>query len=236
MRLGIALVTVVTLANGCVGEWRTQRAIEPITHTVPAYRRLPTVGNLRRLAVLPVRVSGVGPWGLFTYWHAIDAGPRYEALCTHLEANGYEIVRLTRSAEGSGEELVREWEDAATVEARAAIVRRLGRSVQVDGIVTAWMTDVRNEGILGIPLVIAGVTLNLALANLPLAYAAARIDREVAVYETASGDLVWRGYVRGGQLGNPSASLIMACADMEYAIPTVLVVPRPMGGAEPTDD
>ncbi len=234
----IAPVLVMALLPGCATEWRSQHGTVPTTYPLPAYRVDRSVGNLRRLAVLPPRLDCVGPFALWTHSSRPEDGTC--GSCSALADKGYEILRVGDAAGawradavvapefGSIEELERAWAAADGDETRIDVVRRLGRALQVDGIVAVWAQELRCEKVTagtGTFLLVLGAGLaNIALMDLPLFYYLQHTYAEAVVYETASGALVWRRRLSGPtEGGSPSGIWSALFSDMENAIPSQLV-------------
>jgi hypothetical protein len=240
-RPGVALLVLVAIGGGCAA-WRTRRAIEPITYTLPPDRQGANVGNLRRLAVLPVQVRLVSALGFVTHAHIVDAGLVYQGLCGFLHGvKGYEVVRIADAAGRwrpelavgdlgvSIEGLRAEWEAADTGVARQAVVRQLGRALHVDGIVTSSIERNAREGPAFEVEAFAAVMVTMALLDIPLFYTLGRSVGEIAVHETASGLPVWRQRIPGIESLRwrltSEYPLYGWCRDLDHAIPADLFKP-----------
>jgi hypothetical protein len=234
----IAPVLGIVLLPGCATEWRSQHGTVPTTYPLPAYRVDRSVGNLRRLAVLPPRLDCVGAFALWTQSSRLKGGACES--CSALADKGYQILRVGDDAGawraeavvapefGPIEELERAWAATAGDEARARVVQRLGRALQVDGIVAVWAQEPRCEkasgGISTFLLGFGAGIANIALMDLPLVYYLQHTYAEALVYETASGAPVWRSRLSGPTEGQSLNGIWSALfSDMENAIPSQLV-------------
>ncbi len=228
----IAPVLVLALLPACATEWRAKRGAVPTTYPLPAYRADRSVGNLRRLAVLPPRIDGVTSFALWTKSSRQASGPLCE-VCDALAAKGYEVVRVDDHAGawraeavlapefGPIEDLERAWAAARGDEARAEAARRLGRALQVDGIVAVWTAEITSGGFVEGFLFGIG---NIALMDLPLFYYLQHTHAEALVYETATGAPVWRSRLSGPSEKKSTKSMWSELfSDMENAIPPQLV-------------
>lgn len=234
----IAPVLVIALLPGCATEWRSPHGTVPTTYPLPAYRVDRSVGNLRRLAVLPPRLDCPGAFALWTQSSRMEGGACES--CSALADKGYEILRVGDAAGawraeavvapefGPIEELERAWAATDDDEARAQVVQRLGRALEVDGIVAVWAQEPRCEkatgGIRTFLLGFGAGIANIALMDLPLVYYLQHTYAEALVYETASGALVWRSRLSGPTEGQrPNGIWSALFSDMENAIPSQLV-------------
>ena len=86
------MVLAASFLNDCATEWHTDQPVTPITYRVPAYRAERSVGNLRRLAILPVRVRHVDVFSLITQSERTDAGFTYQAVDYLSEQKGYQVA------------------------------------------------------------------------------------------------------------------------------------------------
>ncbi len=229
----IPLILIAVLLPGCVSEWRGRAA--PTTYALPEYRANRSVGNLRRLAVLPSRIVCKGAFALWTSSSRHETGAVCEA-CGHLMAKGYEVIRIsgedgwTADAVVDAEaqtlqDLQREWEVADGD--RAEVVRSLGRLLWVDGVVTVWAENSQcgKEGGDNVGSLVAGAALGVAnvfLMDLPLLYYLSHTSSEAVVYETASGSIVWRSKVSGPVTQQLRGNYHVLFSDMENAIPPQL--------------
>jgi hypothetical protein len=239
----IAWIAIALLA-GCATEWRAEKPVRPMTYDLPGYRAERSVGNLRRLAIMPAQMKRVGLWGL-----PVAAAPGESPLsgkglsdgaAAYLaEQKGYETIPvegdggvwrpeiLARPEHGSVEELKAVWDAARTDSEVEAAVRRIGRALDADGIVAMWAEYVaarRGDTATEVTVVI----LNFFLANAPFFYGMSHRYAEAVIHETASGRPVWRIQLSAGPEGGTSGAPPPVYAarffeNLENAIPAQLV-------------
>lgn len=231
MPRSITAILTLALLPACATDWHAQRGTVPTTYELPSSRANRSVGNLRRLAVLPLRVDRVTVFAVWTKASRQEAGEAYDGLCGYLtETKGYEVVRVVDPdgswrAEavatpefGTIEQLVQSWTGAEGDAARAAAMHRLGQVLRVDGILAAWTQEYATDvGFLeGTGLGVA----NILLLNLPLLYFLQHAYAEAVVYETASGEPVWRRRLSGPSEGKSARGVWPTLLeDLENAIP-----------------
>ncbi len=230
-----ATILTLSLLPGCAADWRSQRGTVPTTYVARASRASRSVGNLQRLAVLPLRVDQVTVYALWSKASRRETGEPYVDMCDYLiRAKGYDVVRVVdpdgnwRSAEdavpesGTIEELVQRWAEAEGPAARAVAMRRLGQALRVDGILAAWAQE-QAGGVDFLEGVGLGVA-NVLLMNLPLIYSLSHTYAEAVIYETASGEPVWRRQLSGLFEGKDVRRVWPALVeDLENAIPRQLL-------------
>ena len=193
--------------SGCATEWRADQPATAVTYQVPAYRAERSIGNFRRLGILPVRVRRVGTFSVVTQSERMEAGLVYDAASYLSERKGYEVVPvvdrggvwrpevLLTDEFGSLDDLREAWERARTEEEIADAVRKIGRALNVDGVVSIWLEEYGGgSGAEGG----AWAITNLFLANVPLFYALWHTNAEAVVYEVFSGHGIWRNQLSGG--------------------------------------
>ena len=227
----LAMLAVLALA-GCA-PWRTTEPVQPTTYQLPGYRDPQAVGNLRRVAVLPVLVYHAAllrlwdarwttayPNGEYAQYVAdyLAADKGYDALPVRLDAQDHwRSDTLKPNPPDTWQSLQAEWTAATTEEAMAMAASRIGRALNGDGIVVAWWCDGRIEHGLGM--------LNLPLMNLPLFYGMVATSAEAVIYATASGRKVWSHRLPGADMPDnaPVPSLDHLLGDLENAIPAAVV-------------
>lgn len=223
---------VTLLLCGCASEWQADQPAKPVTYRVPAYRAERKVGNLRRLAIVPVRVHRVGMFSIVTHSERTEAHAVYDAASYLSEKKGYDVVPvvdkdgvwrpevLFTTEYGSVDDLKEAWERASTKEEIAAAAKKIGRALNVDGVVSVWWEDYDAEaGGLLLPL-FWGVVNIFPLFNAPLYYALLHTHAEAVIYETFSGRVIWRNKFSGDFESEPSIAGFFE--NLENAIPAQL--------------
>ena len=214
--------------------WRTTEPVQPTTYTLPAYRERNAVGNLHRIAVLPVDIYGV--WGLHAWdprWTAatasgaaadgiagiLTAEKGYLARAVTLDADGHwQSDRLAPSPPDTWEDLQAEWRSARSDDAVGKAAARIGRSLRVDGVMTAWWCRFTPD-----PPLAAGF-INLLLLDLPLFYGLGSTCAEAVLYATASGQPVWSQQMPGADMPTNGSSPAMdrLLGNLDNSIPAEL--------------
>lgn len=220
------------LLYGCATEWRTDQPATAVTYRVPAYRAERSVGNLRRLAILPVRVRRVGTFSVVTHSERMEASPVYEAASYLSEQKGYQVVPVIDRAGvwrpvalltdefGSVDDLKEAWERARTEEEIADVVRKIGRALNVDGVVSIWLEEYGGGS--GVEGAVWGI-MNIVLLNVPLFYALLKTNAEAVIYEVFSGRAIWRNQLSGDFERRVSHSIMeVFFENLENAIPAQL--------------
>lgn len=236
MKRILCAVIAASFLNSCATEWQTDRPVTPITYHVPAYRAERSVGNLRRLVILPVRVRRVGAFAIVTYFERMDAGLTFESASYLSERKGYEVVPVIDVAGvwrpevvltdefGSVGALKSAWEQAHTEIEIEDAVKKIGRALKADGVVSIWLEEL-DQGF----SVTDAVLIPLAVFPLfltPGFYGALHVGAEAVVYEVLSGQAVWRNQFSGATVGvHRKKNLIVTkfFEDLENAIPAQLV-------------
>ncbi len=92
--------------------------------------------------------------------------------------------------------------------------------LNVDGILVIWIKERRvNEGKWGL----RGALLNLALMNSPLFYHIVTPDSGASIYETTTGQTVWREAYSVAPASTFCVSLVDLFTDLENAVPRQLI-------------
>ncbi len=222
-------LVAASFLNGCATEWHTDQPVAPITYRVPAYRTERSVGNLRRLAILPVRVRHVDVFSLVTQSEKTDAGLTYQAVNYLSEQKGYEVVPIVdragewrpevilRSEFGSIDDIKTAWEQARSEGEIADVVKKTGRALNVDGVVLIWQEE-KDKEVNATEVVEIFVNV-FPLFFTPMWYALLHVGAEALVYEALSGQVVWRNQFSGGGV-QPLVSGFFE--NLENAIPAQL--------------
>jgi hypothetical protein len=212
MKVAAFACVAVILLHGCASEWRTEGPAKPITYQVPAYRAERSVGNLRRLAILPPQMKRVGHFSIPVAQEDKASRPSGQSLsrdaATFLATEkGYETILVTdaegawrpqllvHSEFGSVQELAATWEVARTDSEVEAAVRRIGQAYGADGVVALWteyMAAEEDES----ESVTQGL-LNIFLVNIPLFYSMSHSYAGATIFETATGRPVWKVELAG---------------------------------------
>jgi hypothetical protein len=153
MKRLLCVVVAASFLYGCATEWRTDQSVTPITYRVPEYRAGRSVGNLRRLAILPVRVRRVGTFSIVTQSERMDASLVYETASYLSEQKGYEVLPVVDRASvwrpeviredefGSVDDIKKAWESSQKAEEIGEAVKKIGRALNVDGVVSIWLEE-----------------------------------------------------------------------------------------------
>jgi hypothetical protein len=222
------------LCAGCGGKtWQTAQPVTPTTYErvgAPVER---TIGKLRRLAVLPVKMDVTLPLfgGAFSEPRTRDAEARLAATWAGRTTaflsgtKGYEIVPL--EALGAGEaalSALADWapdaeEDATAPPDTAAAVASLARRLGVDGFVAV-------RGLQRAPNASLVLTILTASLTWPLIALENREAYRAAVVEAATGRVVWRARVWHASPFLGGAARRLNPEDLfgriEHAVPIVL--------------
>jgi hypothetical protein len=229
-----ALAAMLVLCAACGGKtWHTTQPVTPTTYgrlDAPIER---SVGKLRRLALLPVKVDVTLPLfgGAFSEKRTRAAeeqlaqGWRWGSELFLTGAKGYEVVRV----EDLGEELavldaLAVWAAAAEADqmappetARAAAAA--GQRLSVDGFLII-------RGLERAPNVTTILTILTASLTWPLILLENRQEYRAVIVEAATGRIVWRANVWQSSISmdNPRPKLMPEALfrDIEHAVPKVL--------------
>jgi hypothetical protein len=120
------------------------------------------------------------------------------------------------------QDLHQEWHKERVDKHTASVVQRIGGVLNVDGILVVWIRERKEWGAL------EGI-LNIALLNVPLFTNIASPDTGAWIYETASGQIVWREERSARPPMGPDTpiepvtdSLIQLFKNLENAVPRQL--------------
>jgi len=229
-------VTFLFLAGlvlfGCASEWRAEQPVKPTTYRLPAYRSEQSIGNLRKLAVLPVHIRRVGTFSIVDQDERQEAGLTHDAARYLSEEKGYEAVPvvdndgawraelLVTNDHGSLQQLGDAWQGAGSEQDVAAAVSKIGRALKVDGVVSIWLEEY--AGGEGVGAGLMGMA-NIFLLNGPLLYHIMHTNAEAVIHETLSGQPIWRTRLSGDVERRGQPSVIKAFFEnLENAIPARL--------------
>jgi hypothetical protein len=211
---------------GCTYHWQSRDPITPMTYHAAPYRSADSVGKLRRLAMMPVELKSYS--GKYDSEEDHEAAVlRHEEACERFltERKGYEIV-VVRDKEGkwpSGvfesseyentQDLYQRWRAETAEKHTESVIKKIGSALNVDGVLVVRIKEPKPWGI------IEGL-LNIAFVNIPLVYNIATPDVGAWIYETTTGQLVWRtesSNIEGRR------SVIDLFRDLENAVPHQLI-------------
>lgn len=223
------LVLVILVMCGCTYHSQTEEPVTPLTYEAPQYRSVNSIGNLRRLALMPIEI---------TYYKGkydsakeqLTVALSYEVACANYLTNdkGYEIVVLREVDEKCrngllenvecicNQELYQKWGKMTAKKKTASVIQEIGRMLNVDGIIVIWIEEQK-------PWTWEAV-LNIALMNIPLIYEIISPNIGAWIYETATGQLVWseKHSIEPGVSSNLE-NLVNLFADLENAVPRQLI-------------
>jgi hypothetical protein len=191
------VLLVFLLLSGCSYHWQSESQITPISYDAPSHRRATSIGKLRRLVLMPVELEACeGKHDSIRKKARISEYTRFcESLLT--AERGYEVLVVSDGADTATEplqnsayitvpqNLFEDWSREPVKEHSSSLVQKIGTRLNVDGLVVIWIKERK-------PWNYIDGLINLALANIPLFYNIATTDRGVWIYETASGQLVYR--------------------------------------------
>lgn len=188
----------------CSHEWRTDAPVAASTYSAHSFRSSTSVGRLSRLAVLQVDLH---------LECDEDAQPR--SACDERR------VRLSRESQSLVTEYLTTQKGyevravSAPIPAMdAAAMREAGQRLGVDGVVVInrWIAK---------PWSTAKAILNVFALDIPLFHALNAKNLRIAIYETASGQLVWQQELKGEETGD-NLDLTRALGDLDNAVPPQL--------------
>lgn len=222
----IGSLLTLSLLPGCTSVWQSKEPVQPTTYTLPDYRRDRSVGNLRRLALLPLHYKIRR--GSETLALGYVEGVTHSIAAYLKEEKGYEIVVVAGERNAWREDIVKHpefgtsarlaerWSAAGEDGPDQKLVTETGRALEVDGVITAWVeydpgrSELRQTG---------WAVANIFLLNAPLFYEMAHDRFRISIRETASGRVVWRGKV--SELNQPP-QVTKVLENLENALPAQL--------------
>ena len=224
----LPLLATALALSACVDVSQTNEPGRPITYSVPDYRNNRSVGNLRRLAVLPfafelrhgdleqARAYAATASSLLAEYLENDKG--YAVVAVHATGGGWTADSVHDPALGSA--LQTTWDAARTDAQRADAVRRIGRALDVDGVVSGWLEYDSRTLPGGEGLGVTFALMNILLLNGPLFYEMSHDRVRIHIYETASGRTLWK-VAASNPTGPPGVASLLG--NLENAIPAQLV-------------
>lgn len=202
----LAAMLLGTVLAGCASEWRTTEPVTATTYTEPGLSSAASVGRLGRLAVMTVDL----------HREADDrekARPEWQAESAQMKQDLQQQV-VEYLIEHKGYE-ARAVNDA--IPANEQAMRETGRRLGVDGIVSIerWHAKPWSTG---------KAISNIFLLNIPLFTALNAVNLRIAIHETASGRMVWKGEMKGEEPENPRLwpDVRGTLKDLENAVPAQL--------------
>ncbi len=221
--------------GGCSYHTPSKGPVTPFTYKETPYRSAESVGNLRRLALMPIEIESQKR-GEGSAENEAAAAASYEDACVTFltEKKGYEIV-VFRQADGALQEGVladsgysniqefsRKMREGAEDARRAELIHRIDAALHVDGLLVVRIKERKPWGT-------AEGLLNIALLNVPLFYTIASPNIGAWIYETATGRLVWRLEYSSaasssyGERMTAAESVFRLFADLDNAVPRQLI-------------
>ncbi len=236
------LVLLVLTMCGCTYHSQTDEPVTSVTYELPQYRSASSVGNLRRLALMPIELASYkGKYD--SEKDQLTAALSYENACASFltDKKGYEIVVLRDVDEKCrnglledvecicNQDLYQKWKKTTAKKKTASAIQEIGRALNVDGILVIWDKgrealrvqeedwELWRKGLWAV--------LNVALGFTPIYYYEMTPDIGAGIYETATGQLVWREAHSISASGFSSASgrLVNLFTDLENAVPRQLI-------------
>lgn len=190
----LAALAVLLAVSGCTREWRTEEPVTAATWRGEISRPAASVGRLARLAVLPPVLE-------------VDASEE-ERSSPEWQGHRDEAARTLQQA------LADYLRDAKGYDTALAADRAAAGSV--DGFVIAhrWIRKPWSTG---------KAIGNLFLMNIPLFQAMSDVNLQVAIEEAATGQVVWRGEMKGEVTKvDVQPDLQVLLGDLDNAVPAIL--------------
>ncbi len=216
--------------SGCTYHWKSTESITPITYEAKNYRSSNSVGNLRRLVLMPIEHEAYeGRYRSVNEQR--EASRRFEMACSEFLHNkkGYEIIILsdkngkwqnigTDNNKSESNMLNRSWNKEYGQIHTKEVIQKIGKDLNSDGILVIRLKEIKPWN------TIDGI-LNIALLNIPLFYNIATPESGAWIYETASGKLIWRNEISiiGDTNTVNSDTLLDLFRDLENAVPIQLI-------------
>jgi hypothetical protein len=189
---------LIALMCGCTYSWQSKEQTTPVTYEAARVRSSTSLGNLRRLAVMPLEIKNYDRTKDNPDDSQRTVERKYEEACAEylIDKKGYEIVLigdaagkwpkdLSANAGPEIEDLEQRWRQLDAPEENPSMIQDVGHVFNVDGVLLLRVKDRKAWNALD------GI-LNIALLNIPLFYNISSPNIGAWIYETASGQLVWR--------------------------------------------
>ena len=194
----LIFVLLILTFHGCTYHSQSEDPKTPVTYQETPYRSSDSIGLLRRLAIMPLVHE---PYkGKYTSLEDQEiAAQRFQKACADylVDKKGYEIL-VIKDFKGEWvsnniesfeydnlNDAYLQWHEESSGKHSAQLIRKVGKSLNVDGVVVVWVKERDGWG------VIDGL-LNITLMNAPLFYNLSVTNIGVWIYQTSSGNIVWR--------------------------------------------
>jgi hypothetical protein len=174
-------------------------------------------------------------FSVVTHSERTDPGLTSQAAAYLSGEKGYEVVSLIDSAGawlpdiilsaefGSVDDFKTAWERANSKEEIADVVKKIGRALNVDGVVSIWLEETWDVVNIGDAVFI--VLSVFPLFFTPAYYSIFHVAAEAVIYEAFSGQAVWHNQFSGGTVNTaqrPGVSVHSFFVNLENAIPPQL--------------
>lgn len=234
----LLLVLLVLTMCGCTYHSQTDEPVTSVTYELPQYRSASSIGNLRRLALMPIELTSYkGQYN--SEKDQLTAALSYEDACANFltDKKGYEIVVLRDVDEKCrngllenvecicNQELHQKWKKTTAKKKTASAIQEIGRALNVDGILVIWYKGRKAEEDLEGWEKPAFAFLNVALLFTPFFYNEMSPDIGAWIYETATGQRVWSEAhsISASGFSPASERLVNLFTDLENAVPQQLI-------------
>ncbi len=234
----LLLVLLVLTMCGCTYHSQTDEPVTSMTYELPQYRSESSIGNLRRLALMPIELTSYkGKYD--SEKDQLTAALNNEDACANFltDKKGYEIVVLRDVDEKCrngllekvecicNQELYQKWKKTRAKEKTASAIQEIGRALNVDGILVIWDKGRRAEEDLEGWEKPAFAFTNVALLFIPYFYNEMASDIGAWIYETATGKLVWSEAhsISASRVSLAPNRIVNLFADLENAVPRQLI-------------
>jgi hypothetical protein len=195
------LILIGIVALGCTSERKTQERVSPITYNLPVYRAHNSVGNLRRLAIAPVKISAPLTVHVSDNEKERFASSEAEQVASFLNyRKGYEVIVLLdgepnwqrdpsmKISHINDAEVALRWFSSTSDEQEGLAAMEIGKKHAVDGVVSIWAERSGNPTFM--EDLLAGL-LTIGTFGLPIVYGITHESGRVVIYETATGLPIW---------------------------------------------
>ncbi len=235
----LLLILLIFVMCGCRYHSQTDDPVTPVTYEALQYRSESSIGNLRRLALMPTELKSYkGKYD--SEKNQLTAALSYEDACANFltDEKGYKIVVLRDVDEKCkngllenvecicNQDLYQKWKKSSVKKKTTSAIQEMGTALNVDGILVIWNKE-RQDLDDWEQLWKAGL---FALSNIPLLftpiyYYTMTPDIGAWIYETATGELVWSAVdsLYPSETFHDSGRIVNLFTDMENAVPRQLI-------------
>lgn len=228
MRNLIFVLIILTL-HGCTYHSQSENSKTPMTYQGTPYRSADSIGLLRRLVIMPIVHEPYKGKYKSLEDEEIAAQGFQEACANYLvDIKGYEILvikdlkgkwvsnHIESFDEDNLNNVYLQWHEESAGKHTAQIIKKVGKSLNVDGVVVVWVKE--REGW----SVIDGL-LNITLMNAPLFYNLSLTNIGVWIYQTSSGGIVW-SMEQATEPGQETYDILLTnlLVDLDNAVPKQL--------------